>query len=72
MKISELFLFYHSKGIDETVKVASDSIDQKMKEANTFVDTKRQDLEKVNEMVSCKLMSTEEKEILKTINNSLV
>lgn len=27
--------------------MASDSIDHKIKEANTFVDTKRQDLEKV-------------------------
>lgn len=54
MKENEFFLLSYLKGIDETIKVASDSIDHKMKEANTFVDTKRQDLEKVKEILFCK------------------
>lgn len=40
-------IYFYFKGIDETMKVASDSIDHKIQEANTFVATKRQDLEKV-------------------------
>lgn len=35
------------QAIDETIKYASGAADQKLKEANTYVDGKRQEIEKV-------------------------
>lgn len=35
------------KAIDATIKVASDKVDKKVHETNTYVEEKRQDLEKV-------------------------